>query len=340
MIQAAKFNFKTESSPSPSKGGLNTKVVIGVMVHVLAVAVYLYVRYLTNMAHHRVMTSASRAVVAAITSAAASTAAASKTEPVAANPELKPAAAAAVNPSNSVPAKATAVSLGDSLMAVLSPSAKAETVQPPLPPLKTLDQPEAVPAARQVLKVQTATQKPVHRDPPVLTDAEKLAQIAHARFASVIDMAIKNPDAFGFASGERVDAAKLGDPIVVYTISAADRKSYQAGQPLQPLLHATNEWIFPVMLDGSIRYMLPVKRVDKGYVAGPGSRALAMVFDKIQQRWPASEGFHPQLVANANITSYFFTIPELPAPNLTDTGDMFQYNPTLSPASVILASWH
>jgi hypothetical protein len=75
------------------------------------------------------------------------------------------------------------------------------------------------------------------------------------------------------------------------------------------------------------------------YVAEPGSRALAMVYEKIEQHWPVSKGFHPQLVVNPNMPNYYFTIPELDQQNLTDIGDMFEYHPRLSPATVILASW-
>jgi hypothetical protein len=340
-MQTPKFNFKTKTETVPAKGKPSHKVVIGVAVHVLAVAAYFYVRYLTNVAHHKVMTAASRAVVAAITSASASTAAAtSKVAPVVEAPKSNVQLAAS-NPSNSVPAKAAPVSLGDSLMAVLSPSAKAETVQAPLQPASAADVASAVPSARQTLKTKAHARRSIfdNDDDTPLTDAQQLSKLLDTRFQNVLDMALKNPDVFGFGSGERPDQATLGEPIVVYTISPEAQKGYQAGQPIKPLLQATNEWIYPVMLDGSIRYMLPIKRVDGKYVASTGSRALAMVYEKIEQRWPASEGFHPQLVVNPNMPNYFFTIPELPQQNLTDMGDMFQYNPTLSPASVILASW-
>jgi hypothetical protein len=36
---------------------------------------------------------------------------------------------------------------------------------------------------------------------------------------------------------------------------------------------------------------------------------------------------------------YFFTIPELPDQNMTDTSRMLDFAPALSPAAVILSSW-
>lgn len=348
MIQAAKFNFKTKTEAAPSKAKLDQKAVIGLAVLVLGAAIYFYVRYLTSAAHHRGMTAASRAVVAAITPAAAASAAAGavKSSPMAIAPASAPvspvvAAAVVSAPSNSVPPAAAPVSFGDSLMAVLSPSAKAETLQAPLSPAPAMDVPASTPAARQTLKSPAPVKRVMHvdEDDVPLTDAQKLAQLTEARFGEVVEMAAKNPDVFGFGSKERPDMATLGAPIVVYTITPADQRNYRAGQPIAPLLQATNEWIYPVMLGGRMRYMLPIRRVDGEYVALPGSRALAMVYEKIGQRWPGSAGYHPQLVVNANMANYYFTIPELPEQNLTDIGDMFEYRPTLSPASVILASW-
>jgi len=348
MNQTVQFKFKSESLPP--KGKPTGKLMIGLAVNVLAVAVYFYVRYLTNMTHHKVMTAASRAVVAAVTSAGASTAATSsvKPAPVAPKSDASPVVAAAaaapvaVTTNNAVPAKATSMGLGDSLMAVLSPSAKAETVQAPFEPEKTVA-PATVPVARQALKPSNPARNSIlygeDDDDSKLTDEQKLAKTVRIRFGNVINMAMKNPDVFGFGSGERVDLATLGEPIPVYSISEDDQRNYQAGQPLKPLLQATNEWIYPVILSGRIRYMLPIKRVDDQYVATPGSRALAIVYEKIEQHWPKSKGFHPQLVMNPNMPNYYFTIPELDQQNLTDIGDMFQYHPRLSPATVILASW-
>ncbi|HSY17539.1 MAG TPA: hypothetical protein VK815_04355 [Candidatus Acidoferrales bacterium] len=349
MNQTVQFKFKSESLPP--KGKPTGKLMIGLAVNVLAVAVYFYVRYLTNMTHHKVMTAASRAVVAAVTSAGASSAATkavkTDTSPVAVKSDAQPVVAAAaapvaVTPSNSVPATVPSIGLGDSLMAVLSPSARAETVQAPMEPERAVA-PAAVPAARQALKPANPARNSIlygdDDDDATLTDEQKLAKVVRIRFGNIINMAMKNPDVFGFGAGERVDLATLGEPIPVYSISEEDQRNYQAGQPLRPLLQATNEWIYPVRLNGRIRYMLPIKREGDQYVAEPGSRALALVYEKIEQHWPASKGFHPQLVVNPNMPNYYFTIPELDQQNLTDIGDMFQYHPRLSPATVILASW-
>ncbi len=64
-----------------------------------------------------------------------------------------------------------------------------------------------------------------------------------------------------------------------------------------------------------------------------------MVYEKILEHWPVGEGYHPQLVINPNMPFYYFTVPELPEQNLTDTTRMLEFNPSLTPAAVILESW-
>jgi hypothetical protein len=85
--------------------------------------------------------------------------------------------------------------------------------------------------------------------------------------------------------------------------------------------------------------MVQVYYNGRTYVPGDATKSLAMAWNKINSKWPAAEGYHPLLVVNAEIPGYFFTIPELPTPNLTDADQMFYMRPNLSPADVILASW-
>jgi hypothetical protein len=75
------------------------------------------------------------------------------------------------------------------------------------------------------------------------------------------------------------------------------------------------------------------------YVPGKGSKILGMAWDKITEKWPAEEGYHPCIVINSAVPGYYFTVPELPQPNMTDIVRLFDYHLNLSPADVILASW-
>jgi len=82
-----------------------------------------------------------------------------------------------------------------------------------------------------------------------------------------------------------------------------------------------------------------VNQVGHDYVPGKGNKSLAMAWGKIQEKWPVEEGFHPLLLVNAAVPGFYFTVPELPMQNITDTIEMFYLNPGTSPADVILASW-
>jgi len=171
------------------------------------------------------------------------------------------------------------------------------------------------------------------------TEPELLQIAGLTAFESVMALADKYPDAYGFQAGDFLSDAKMGEAIPVYSIDEAARANYKSGQPVKPLLKPCNRWVFPVTLNGRLCCMVQVKKTDKEFVPGTGSKSLAMAWAKIQENWPAEKGYHPQLVVNPQIPGYYFTVPELPMPNMTDTVMMTYFNPCTSPADVILASW-
>ena len=345
MSQFSGISFKSEKParlPNPRR-----KLYIMLAVSVLAVAGGGYGLHVYRVVH-TLDTVASKPVTHAAKAPAKTAAAATNAASATGHPELAASSSAtnnfqsATNASNLVeaapaPEQSAPASLGDSLMSVLTPSAHAEAVQPAFQPANPLPQPATVAAKRIPLKTQTTNAA----DRSQAQAAEQqLWHAAKAGYWEVMDNAVKNPDLYGFKPNDNLREAKLGDATPVYMIPEQDRRSYQAGQPLKPLLKPTQEWFFPIMLGNRVCYMVQVKYDGHEYVIERGSRALAMVYEKIQQNWPASEGFHPQLVMNPHMPTYYFSIPELPTPNITDTSEMFGYNPSLSPAAVILASWH
>jgi hypothetical protein len=225
--------------------------------------------------------------------------------------------------------KDATVGFADSMMAVLSPSAKAETIQPELPPAPR-------PAKRTT--IQTAAFSSSLHKPQAMTDEQKRLEVAQDGFAHVMDLAHNYRDTYGFLPDEDLEAARLGDPIPIYRVALQEQDTYK-GQPVSSLLKPSDEWVYPVVLANRIRYFVQVRYDGHDYVRGLGSRALAMAYEKILDRWPASEGFHPKLVTNPNLSFYYFTIPELPDQNITDTSRMFDMNPSLSPATLVLAAW-
>ena len=158
-------------------------------------------------------------------------------------------------------------------------------------------------------------------------------------FDKVMDLANKYPDAYGFQAQDFLADAKLGAPIPVYTIEESDRANYQSGQPVKPLLKRAKQWVFPVMMSDRICCMVEVTQAGREYIPGKGNKSLAMAWSKICQKWPVEEGYHPMLLVNPEVPGYYFTVPELPQQNITDTIEMFYFHPGISPADVILASW-
>jgi len=320
MIQAGDINFKIAGSRLKRK--LDRKVSFGLWMIALLVAIFFYCRYLDSLTHVRV-SAKSRHKVPTVSAPAVD-----KLKLAASSPKNddKPALAKTNNPA---PATAANGNFADSLMSVLSPSAKAESMQPGLPP--------ASKPAKRMTAPAVAQESSGQRLLPATAEQKRL-KTAQDGFDDVMSLASKYPNAYGFTSDDNLVAATLGNPVPVYMIAQEDQANY-AGQPVASLLKPANEWLFPIMLDNHIRYLVQVRYDGRDFVLGHGSRALAMAYDKILARWPASQGFHPQLVINPDMPFYFFTIPELPNPNMTDTTRMFDFDPALSPANVILGSW-
>jgi hypothetical protein len=219
--------------------------------------------------------------------------------------------------------------------AKISPAAPVATAAPSEPVAVPVPAPVAV-AAPVITFVPAPVPQRTYR---VHTDQERLVMAGQTAFDNVMDLANKYPDAYGFQAGDFLSDAKLGQPIAVYTIAESDRANYQNGQPVKPLLKPARQWVFPVLMNDRICCMVEVSQAGHEYVPGKGNKSLAMAWNKINEKWPAEDGYHPMLVVNPEVPGYYFTVPELPQQNLTDTIEMFYFHPGTSPADVILASW-
>jgi hypothetical protein len=321
MIKFIKEELENEDSPVN-----DTFVRICVGGIILVVGGYFYYQYLFRLTHHTVKGGKVTASAPAVPA---------QPDPVLVVPVPAPAAVPASAP-EAAPAPAK-IATSSSFAAAPESSASEEPAQ-----AKVMSIDIKAPSGQQKqgsMSTEISLPKVTVKIDRPLTEAEKIAQAANNGFNRVMNYAQHYPDNYGFAPDESLDQARLGDAIPIYTIAAQDRHSYQVGQPVKPLLQPTGDLVFPITYSGQVRYMVQVKKTSKGYVTGDGSKALALVYDKIVTAWPASAGYHPQLVVQAGIPDYYFTVPELPDPNLTDTSCMFQDSPVLSPAAVILASW-
>jgi hypothetical protein len=313
QFQFAGVDLNRPSSPHRKwfRGGL---VVMGALICALC-----YWAFIHHLTHGHTLTAAKISNSAPVVTTAV------KTPPAATVPVTSVAVTAPVVAEAPAPVTTAVVEP--------APAAPSEVI-PDIPATTVKSAPAPAPG------VQISFTKPAHQAPTrAHTEQELLLMAGMTGLGNVLATANKYPDAYGFAAGDFLGDAKLGDPIPVYTIDESARANYRSGQPINPLLKQSNRWVFPVTLGDRICCMVQVKKVGKEFVPGTGSKALAMAWSKILENWPMDQGYHPRLVVNPQIPGYYFTVPELPMPNMTDTVMMTYFNPCTSPADVILASW-
>lgn len=318
MVQTATINFK--GAPGRKRGAAG-KFLAGILILVVAVAGFFYWR------HSHVPTEA-QADTTVSTAAASATATAPKTSNSSNEKSGHPKAI-----------KATLAGFVNYMVSLFSPPAKAATVQPAAPAVPAAPAPVAKPVlpAKRV-PLQTVAAAPLPRSKPqVLTPEQQRLKVAQDGFDNVLTMAVQHPDAYGFQLDDDLGTATLGKEIPIYTIALQGRDKF-AKQPVSSLLKPTDEWVYPIVLANHIRYMVAVRYDGHNYVPADGSRSLGTTYDKILAQWPAGKGFHPQLITVPGLPAYYFTIPELPEQNITDTDRMFDYKPAVSPASIVLAN--
>ncbi len=327
QFQFAGVDFHRPSSPQRKW----LRIALMSVATVLACATYwFYLHHLTHRAHP-VVRVAPVAPPAKIISTPAT-----PTVPVAAAATVATTASAASEVVKA--AKPHIVAVGNVLVEAVenvATAAKAKMMPTPTP-VTAAPVIETVPlTTTKVVSIKPAVPHPMR----VRTEQERLELAGATAMANVIELADKYPDSYGFEAGDFLSNAKLGAAVPVYTIEEASRAAYQRGQALKPLLKPVQKWVFPVLMGDRICCMVEVQKNGRDYVPGKGSKSLAMAWNKITAQWPAEAGYHPMLVINPDVPGYYFTVPELPAQNITDVSEMFYLHPDTSPAEVILASW-
>lgn len=333
QFQFAGANVSRRSAPQKNRWR------IAILAAMLALAALAYANYLFNIFHlpfHRAPVVAVARPVAATPVAAAPAKSAAK-ESVAVATAVKTATdAAKVSVANPVVQPLT--------VAPTVPVAPAPTAATPVTPAVPV---AAAPVTPKVVSVTTIPASQIVSQPvptvsrPIKehTPQERLLLAGQAAFAMTMDMATKYPDAYGFRAEDVFADAKLGDPMPIYTVEESDRAAYKRGEPVKPILKEAKQWAFPVTVNHRVACMVTVTYSHHDYVPGKGSKILGMAWDKITEKWPPEEGYHPCIVINSAVPGYYFTVPELPQPNMTDIVRLFDYHLNLSPADVILASW-
>ncbi len=254
----------------------------------------------------------------------------------------KPVPARTITPPVTAPAEEkmpTTMKLAAESTIVAAATAVADVVKLPAVPVSQTEAASAPAETMTVVSVVSPAKSKTHRPKTPETPEQRLQRAGKLAMSHMLDQANKYPDAYGFTANDVFTETTMGDPIPVYTVAEKDRASYQAGQPVEKILKPANQWVFPVFAGARLCCMVEVTYNGHEYIPGNASKFLAMAWTKIADRWPVSEGYHPRLIVNPDFPGYYFTIPEHPMPNVTDTSQMFYLHPSLSPADVILASW-
>ena len=245
---------------------LATAVVLGVGLYWMQLQRLTHVR--TATVHHAVH--------------AAATATAGKSLAVAAAP-------AVVEPALKKTAIETSTALWTYMLNAVKSASTEAAAQPQV--AKISSAPVAKPAASHPPTVQTLPKPVVSRPPPMPSAQDQMLLAAQTAFNNVMDLADKYPDSYGFKPTDVLSNAKLGAAIPVCMIAETDRDNYKSGQPIKPSLRPANQWVFPVMMGDRICCMVQVSYVGHNYVPGGGNKTLALAWNKILQKWPASKDF-------------------------------------------------
>ena len=123
---------------------------------------------------------------------------------------------------------------------------------------------------------------------------------------------------YGFGPGDQLDQAEVGIPFRVYTITPSALSNYCPGETVSSLLSPTGMWYFPVMIKGDVKALSIVDQMDGSWeVVSVGDVPLAGELQKVMLNWPRAQGYEPLLIVVFQAGTYFFTIPQEGACNLT-----------------------
>jgi len=116
---------------------------------------------------------------------------------------------------------------------------------------------------------------------------------------------------YGFNKTDSLDKTYLGDPFNLHIITPDSLFSYSEGVPVASILTVTDQWYFPVMIQGQIRCFLIVDRMDGQWEAvSLGHATLAKFTNRVRENWPAEKGYNPVLIAVLQAKTYLMMIPE------------------------------
>jgi hypothetical protein len=174
----------------------------------------------------------------------------------------------------------------------------------------------------------------------ILQQVKQAAQEGTQKF---YPRAEKRKARYGFAESDNLSAATLGEPVRLFFIDSKAAQAYRDGTPLTTLIQPSGQWFVPVSVGGTNRAMLGVVDDGAGHWVGAtfGMAPLARAWQRIQERWPASNHFTPELLICPPTEGYYLTVPQVDPPNLTPLTRLFpaqgEAPPALMPVNACLS---
>jgi hypothetical protein len=162
-----------------------------------------------------------------------------------------------------------------------------------------------------------------------VTPPAEAVQAAHEHFIRFLTSAVTQDTKtlVGFGSDDDLTHALVGTPFRIYTLSADSIRNYAGTAPLRSIVTETDMWYFPIIIDSTIKMMMYVGKKDGKWMrAGLGSAGLARHMQEITTQWSPSKGYTPMVVQQYDIGFYLYSIPQVDAYNLTETGSVITKN--------------
>jgi hypothetical protein len=125
-------------------------------------------------------------------------------------------------------------------------------------------------------------------------------------------------ESYGFPSDSDLTQARLGAPLLQYTVTPAALTNRARSTAVSSLITETPLWYFPIQMNGETKALLAVDHMSDGWKAvSLGYAPLAREWTLVARQWPASKGYHPRLVTVFQAKQHYFTVPEVDDRNLT-----------------------
>lgn len=118
---------------------------------------------------------------------------------------------------------------------------------------------------------------------------------------------------YGFQAGDVLHDAVVGEGFQLYSISTSAVQAVQPADSVDGLSAQTDQWFFPIVVNGASRTCLIVDKVGGSWEAvSLGYSGLAREFEKVRRHWQT-----PRLLASFQARKYFFHVPQVDRQNLT-----------------------